>query len=95
LANKYQDWLDANSDKVGTKDYILVEEAAQNFNVNNTEEVTPPPPVEVTPPPPVEVTPPPPVEVTPTQNKYQDWLDANSDKVGTEDYILVRRKSKQ
>ena len=81
MANKYQDWLDANSDKVGTKDYILVEEAAQNFNVNNTEEVTPTPPV--------EVTPPPPVEVTPTQNKYQDWLDANSDKVGTEDYILV------
>jgi len=101
LANKYQDWLNANPDKVGTEDYILVEEAAQKINVDNTEEVTPPPPVEVTATPPVEVTATPPVEVTATppvevtaaQNKYQNWLNANSDKVGTEDYILVEERA--
>ena len=37
MANKYQDWLDANPDKVGTEDYITVQEAAETYNVDDTE----------------------------------------------------------
>ena len=111
MANKYQNWLDANPNKAGTEDYIIVQEAAKTYNLDDTEvteevteEVTPQPTKEVS----VdtaevteEVTPQPTKEVsvgtaevteevtTPT-NKYQNWLDANPDKAGTEDYITVQ-----
>jgi len=111
MANKYQNWLDANPNKAGTEDYIIVQEAAKTYNLDDTEvteevteEVTLQPTKEVS----VgtaevteEVTPQPTKEVsvgtaevteevtTPT-NKYQNWLDANPDKAGTEDYITVQ-----
>ena len=92
MANKYQNWLDANPNKAGTEDYIIVQEAAKTYNLDDTEvteevteEVTLQPTKEVS----VgtaEVT----EEVTTPTNKYQNWLDANPDKAGTEDYITVQ-----
>jgi hypothetical protein len=32
-----------------------------------------------------------PAPIEQTTNKYQDWLDANPDKAGTEDYITVQK----
>ena len=34
-----------------------------------------------------------PAPIEQTTNKYQDWLDANPDKAGTEDYITVQKSA--
>ena len=77
MANKYQDWLDANPDLAGTEDYNTVQQSANSFVDPSTEEkeaITPAP-------------------TTQTSNKYQDWLDANPDKKGTDDYNIVQQSA--
>tara|TARA_R110002167_G_scaffold274812_1_gene480905 strand:+ start:790 stop:7257 length:6468 start_codon:yes stop_codon:yes gene_type:complete len=84
LDNKYQEWLNANPNLQGTEDYSIVQDAAIKFNVDNPEEVT----EQATESERITVDP---IEVTP--NKYQQWLDNNTELQGTEDYNIVKERA--
>ena len=84
MDNKYQEWLNANPNLQGTEDYSIVQDAAIKFNVDNPEEVT----EQATESERITVDP---IEVTP--NKYQQWLDNNTELQGTEDYNIVKERA--